>query len=165
MINFSILISNSEVNGPGGLFDINATLPLIIIQFILTAIALNPILFNPLVKVIDQRDNYVSNTVDMASRLLLEADILNEEYESKLENVKNETQLDITDSQEIYKEVFELILKISQAYIDDLLLDISNDLEIKREFASNNLNQIVELLHDDLLQKLITTRLSALDKL
>ena len=35
MINFSILISSSEVSGPGGLFDIDATLPLVAIQFLL----------------------------------------------------------------------------------------------------------------------------------
>jgi hypothetical protein len=34
MINLSILISSSEViSGPGGLFDFNATLPLVAIQF------------------------------------------------------------------------------------------------------------------------------------
>ena len=35
MVNFSILISSSEVNGPGGLFDIDATLPLVAIQFVI----------------------------------------------------------------------------------------------------------------------------------
>ena len=34
MINLSILISSSEVSGPGGLFDFDATLPLVAIQFI-----------------------------------------------------------------------------------------------------------------------------------
>ena len=159
MINFSILISSSEVNGPGGLFDINATLPLVIVQFVLTAIVLNPILFNPLVNMMDKRDEYVSDTIDIASRFLLEADILTEQYEHELENVRKETQLDIADSQEIYKEVFELILKISQVYIDDLLSDISYDLSVKKGFASNNLNQVVELLHNELLQKLITAKL------
>jgi len=33
MINFSILISSSEVSGPGGLFDIDATLPLVAITW------------------------------------------------------------------------------------------------------------------------------------
>ena len=159
MINFSILISNSEVNGPGGLFDINATLPLVIVQFFLTGIVLNSLLFNPLLGLIDQRDNYVSDTIDKASKFLLEADILTEQYEDKLEAVRKETQLDITDSQEIYKEVFQLVLKISQTYIDDLLSTISKDLLIKKEFASNNLTPVIQLLHNDLLQKLAAASL------
>ena len=44
MVNFSILISNSEVSGPGGLFDIDATLPLVAIQFLVLMIILNIIL-------------------------------------------------------------------------------------------------------------------------
>ena len=159
MINFSILISNSEVNGPGGLFDINATLPLVIVQFFLTGIVLNSLLFNPLIGLIDKRDNYVSDTIDKASKFLLEAEILTEQYEDKLEAVRKETQLDITDSQEIYKEVFQLVLKISQTYIDDLLSTISKDLLIKKEFASNNLTPVIELLHKDLLQKLAAASL------
>jgi len=35
MINISILVASSKVTGPGGLFDFNATLPLVLIQFIL----------------------------------------------------------------------------------------------------------------------------------
>ena len=55
MINFSILISSSEVSGPGGLFDINATLPLVAIQFVLLMVALNVVLYNPLATDIETR--------------------------------------------------------------------------------------------------------------
>ena len=48
MINLSILISSSEVSGPGGLFDINATLPLVAIQFIFLMFVLNIVLYNTL---------------------------------------------------------------------------------------------------------------------
>ena len=41
MINFSTLILSSEINGPGGLFDIDATLPLVAIQFLLLMFKLN----------------------------------------------------------------------------------------------------------------------------
>ena len=41
MVNFSILISSSEVSGPGGLFDIDATLPLVAIQFVILMVILN----------------------------------------------------------------------------------------------------------------------------
>ena len=41
MINLSILISSSEISGPGGLFDINATLPLVAIQFVLLSMQNN----------------------------------------------------------------------------------------------------------------------------
>jgi hypothetical protein len=41
-MNLSIPISSSDsVSGPGGLFDINATLPLVAIQFLLLTVVLN----------------------------------------------------------------------------------------------------------------------------
>jgi F-type H+-transporting ATPase subunit b len=52
MINLSILISTSEVSGPGGLFDIGATLPLVAIQFLLLMVILNIILYSPLLAII-----------------------------------------------------------------------------------------------------------------
>jgi len=57
MINLSILISSSEISGPGGLFDINATLPLVAIQFVLLTIVLNIILYNPLLTIIEEPKN------------------------------------------------------------------------------------------------------------
>jgi F-type H+-transporting ATPase subunit b len=59
MINLSILISSSEVSGPGGLFDINATLPLVAIQFILLMVILNVILYSPLLTIIEERKEYI----------------------------------------------------------------------------------------------------------
>lgn len=47
MMNILILLSSSEVNGPGGLFDINATLPLVAAQFLVLMVILNIILYNP----------------------------------------------------------------------------------------------------------------------
>ena len=59
MINLSILISSSAVSGPGGLFDFDATLPLVAIQFLLLMVILNIILYNPLLTVIEERKEYI----------------------------------------------------------------------------------------------------------
>ena len=69
MINLSILISSSEVSGPGGLFDINATLPLVAIQFILLMVILNIILYSPLLTIIEERKEYILSHLAEASNL------------------------------------------------------------------------------------------------
>ena len=66
MVNLSILIS-SEVSGPGGLFDFNATLPLVAIQFILLTLILNIILYSPLLAVMDERKEYILGNLSKAS--------------------------------------------------------------------------------------------------
>lgn len=146
MINFSILISSSEVVGPGGLFDLNATLPLVAIQFILLMVILNVILYNPLLTIIEERKEYILTNLSEASKLLAEANQLTTQYEQELENVRKEAQLEITKSQKIHKEILEVELNISQKYIDNLLDTITKDLLTKKDIALNNLDEIVQSL-------------------
>ena len=155
MINLSILISSSEVSGPGGLFDFNLTLPLVAIQFVLLTLILNTILYSPLLTVIEERKEYILTNLSKASELLAEANKLTEQYEQELNNVRKETQSEITNSQKIHKEILEIELDISQKYIDNLLDTIQKDLLAKKNMALNSLDEIVQSLCID-----IETRLS-----
>ena len=155
MINFSILISSSEVSGPGGLFDINATLPLVAIQFLLLMVVLNVVLYNPLLTVIEERKEYILTNLSEASKVLAEANKLTTQYEQELENVRKQAQLEITKSQKIHKEILEVEVNISQKYIDNLLDNIQKDLLTKKNIALNSLDEIVQSLCVD-----IETRLS-----
>ena len=155
MINLSILISSSEVSGPGGLFDFNLTLPLVAIQFVLLTVLLNIILYSPLLTVIEERKEYILTNLSKASELLAEANKLTTQYEQELDNVRKEAQLEITNSQKIHKEILEIELNISQKYIDNLLDTIQKDLLAKKNMALNSLDEIVQSLCLD-----IETRLS-----
>ena len=146
MINFSILISSSEISGPGGLFDIDATLPLVAIQFLLLMVILNIILYNPLLTVIEERKEYILTNLSKASELLAEANNLTTQYEQELDSVRKEAQLEITNSQKIHKEILEVELNISQKYIDNLLDTITKDLLAKKDIALNSLDEIVQSL-------------------
>ena len=154
MINFSTLILSSEVNGPGGLFDIDATLPLVAIQFVLLMIVLNIILYNPLLTIIEERKEYILTNLGKASELLAEANSLTAQYEEELTSVRKEAQLEITNSQKIHKEILDLEINISQKYIDNLLDTITSDFETKKTSALNNLEGSVQSLCDDINIKL-----------
>ena len=146
MINLSMLISTSEVSGPGGLFDIDGTLPLVAIQFVLLAVILNIILYSPLLTIIEERKEYILTNLSKASEILAEANKLTTQYEEELENVRKEAQLEITSSQKIHKEILEIELNISQKYIDNLLETITKDLLDKKNTATNSLETIVNSL-------------------
>ena len=146
MVNLSILISSSEINGPGGLFDFNATLPLVAIQFVLLMLILNTILYSPLLTVIEERKEYILGNLAKASEILAQANELTTQYEQELSNVRKEAQLEITNSQKIHKEILEIELNISQKYIDNLLDTITTDLMDKKTTALNSLDAIVQSL-------------------
>ena len=154
MANLSILISNSEVSGPGGLFDINATLPLVAIQFVLLMVILNVLLYSPLLTVITERNEFILTNLAKASDMLAQANEMTAQYEEELSKVRKETQAEIANSQKIHKEILDIELNISQKYIDNLLDTITQDLLTKKEIALNNLDEIVQSLATNIETKL-----------
>ena len=154
MINFSTLILSLEVEGPGGLFDFDATLPLVAIQFVLLTVILNTILYSPLLKVIEERKVYILTNLGKASELLSEANSLVAQYEKELINVRTEAQLEIKNSQEIHTEILDLEINISQKYIDNLLTTITTDFENKKSLALDNLEDSVQSLCNDINMRL-----------
>jgi len=154
MVNFSILISNSEVSGPGGLFDFNATLPLVAIQFVLLMLILNIILYNPLLTIIEERKEYILNNLAQASEILTQANELTSYYEQELSKVRKEGQLLVTEGQKIHKELLDTELDASQVYLDKLLDANIEDLTNKQKIALSNLDKLVESLRYEITKKL-----------
>jgi F-type H+-transporting ATPase subunit b len=150
MVNFSTLILSSEISGPGGLFDIGATLPLVAIQFLLLMILLNVILYSPLLTIMQERKEYILTNLGKASELLAEARNMTTQYEQELSSVRKEAQLEIINSQKIHQEILEIEVNISQKYIDNLLDTITKDLTNKKSIAFNSLDGIVESLCDEI---------------
>nr|YP_009496536.1 ATP synthase CF0 B' subunit [Actinocyclus subtilis]AWT39249.1 ATP synthase CF0 B' subunit [Actinocyclus subtilis] len=146
MINIPLLICNSEISGPGGLFDLDATLPLVGIQFLLLMVILNILLYSPLLSIIAERNEYILNNLNKASETLREANELTTSYEEELTNIRKLAQSEITNSQKIHKEILEIELNISQKYIDNLLDTITNDLLDKKNTAVNSLDKIIQSL-------------------
>ena len=144
MVNFSILISNSEVSGPGGLFDFNATLPLVAIQFVLLMLILNIILYNPLLTIVEERKEYILNNLAQASEILTQANELTSYYEQELNKVRKEGQSLVTEGQKIHKELLDVELDASQVYLDKLLDANIEDLINKQKIALSNLDKLVE---------------------
>jgi len=133
MVNIQLLICSSEISGPGGLFDIDATLPLVAIQFLLLMVILNILLYSPLLNIIAERNEYILDSLNKASDNLLKANELTTQYEEELSNIRKEAQLEIINSQKIHKEILEIELNISQKYIDNLLDTITKDLLDKKK--------------------------------
>jgi F-type H+-transporting ATPase subunit b len=85
--------------GAGGLFDFNATLPLIAIQFVLLTIALTFLFYKPVSKVIDEREAYISGNLTTASEKLIKADELYKEYDKQLEKARATAKATIATSE------------------------------------------------------------------
>jgi len=154
MVNFSILISNLEVIGPGGLFDIDATLPLVAVQFLLLMVILNVILYTPLLSIIAERNQYIFDNLAKASDMLTKANDLTSQYEQELISVRKESQIDIKNSQKIYKEILENELGLSKKRLDVLLDSKIADLLTQKSTSLENLEDSIDSLCMEIQNKL-----------
>ena len=154
MVNFSILISNLEVIGPGGLFDIDATLPLVAVQFLLLMVILNVILYTPLLSTIAERNQYIFDKLAKASDMLTKANDLTSQYEQELISVRKESQIDIKNSQNIYKEILENEIGLSKERLDVLLDSKIANLLTQKNTSLENLEDSVNSLCMEIQNKL-----------
>jgi F-type H+-transporting ATPase subunit b len=151
MINLSILISSSEISGPGGLFDFNATLPLIAIQFLLAIFILNAILYNPLITIIEERKEYILTTLNKSAKILSEANKLTTQYEQELNDARNKNILKSTNLKKTSQEDYQNKVERYQKSIDErlnrriqsLIVDQNNVLEVSDDIVKSTVDSIL----------------------
>ena len=78
--------------GAGGLFDFNATLPLMAIQFVLLTVTLTFVFYKPVGKALEERETSISKNLTDASDKLLKADELYKQYDEQLKTARANAQ-------------------------------------------------------------------------
>jgi F-type H+-transporting ATPase subunit b len=130
LIPLAQILAMSE--GAGGLFDFNATLPLMAIQFVLLTTILTFTFYKPVGKVLEERETLISGNLATASERLLKADTLYEQYDEQLKEARKNAQVIILASEKEAKEI--VALEIDQARKDAAsLIDKTN-----RELEAQN---------------------------
>ncbi|MBD1877635.1 F0F1 ATP synthase subunit B' [Coleofasciculus sp. FACHB-T130] len=81
------------------MFDFDATLPLMAVQFLLLAAVLNVVFYKPLTKVLDERDDYIRSNEMGARERLAKAEQLAKQYEQQLADTRRQSQALIANAQ------------------------------------------------------------------
>jgi F-type H+-transporting ATPase subunit b len=141
--------------GAGGLFDFNATLPLMALQFVLLTTILTFIFYKPVAKVLEERETLISGNLATASERLIKADSLYEQYDEQLNAARKDAQNIILESEKEAKEI--VALEIDQARKDAArLIDKTNqELEAQKTLALEKLETQIEELSDLIKEKLL----------
>jgi len=90
MTNLIFLLAEEQ---QGGLFDFNATLPLMALQILLLMVVLNLVFYTPVAKVLDERDEYIRKNLTEASETLAKAEAITKKYEQDLAQEDSESQV------------------------------------------------------------------------
>ena len=141
--------------GAGGLFDFNATLPLMAIQFVLLTVVLTFIYFKPISKVIDDRENYINDNLTTASEKLIKADELYNEYDEQLKTARVNAQAIIAQSEKEAKDVVALEINEARQDAAKLIERTNKELETQKSLALKQLETQVDELSQLIKEKLL----------
>jgi F-type H+-transporting ATPase subunit b len=137
------------------MFDFDATLPLMALQFLLLAVLLNAIFYKPMTKVLDDRANYVrTNNLEARDRLA-KAESLTKEYEQQLASARRQSQVTIETAQNEAKKI--TAQKIAQAQQEAQVQreQAAKEIEQQKQAAMATLDAQVDALSNQILEKLL----------
>jgi len=141
--NFFEIFSSSI--GAGGLFDFNATLPFLALQFLILMFVLNNILYNPLLKVISERNEYIVSNLTQSAKLIAETTEIKKIYEAEILEARKAAQIEITQCQTAYKQIFDNELDSIQDEFDSILENLISRLEDEKDSALNKLEEDLQI--------------------
>ncbi len=137
------------------MFDFDATLPLMALQFLLLAALLNAIFYKPLTKALDDRDNYIrTNKVDADERLAKAKRVI-QDYETQLAESRKQSQALILAAREEGQKVYAEKIAEAQKEAAAKREQASREIEQQKQEAFNTLQQQVDELSRQIKIKLL----------
>jgi F-type H+-transporting ATPase subunit b len=161
MTHWTIVLATEAVEktAEGGLFDFDATLPVMAIQFLVLAALLNKLFYKPIGQAIDDRSDYIRTNLVEAKERQQKAEDLAVQYEQELRNVRREAQDVIAAAQAEAQKVVADEIKSAQAEALAEREKAALEIEAQREAAFKSLEQQVDSLSQAIASKLVGAKL------
>ncbi|MBD2744779.1 F0F1 ATP synthase subunit B' [Coleofasciculus sp. FACHB-1120] len=141
------------------MFDFDATLPLMAVQFLLLAALLNVVFYKPLTKVLDERDDYIRSNEMGARERLAKAEQLAKQYEQQLADTRRQSQALIANAQADAQKIGAQ--KVAEAQQEAVAKREQASLEIgqQKQEALQSLESQVDELSRQILEKILGQQL------
>jgi F-type H+-transporting ATPase subunit b len=149
----------AEVAEKGKLFDFDATLPLMAIQFVILVAALNRLFYKPLGKVLDDRDEYIRGCLGDAKAKLAEAETIAKKYEAELADTRRESQAVIATAKAEAQKIAAGQLAETQQAAQVQREQAQQEIDKQKQSAFTALEPQVEALSRQILTKLLGAEL------
>ncbi|MBE9229184.1 F0F1 ATP synthase subunit B' [Phormidium sp. LEGE 05292] len=137
------------------MFDFDATLPLMAVQFLLLAAVLNAVFYKPLSKAIDERSEYIRTNEVEARERLAKAEQLAKQYEEQLAVARRQAQSVIAAAQEDAKKIAQQKNSEAVAEVQARLEQTRKEIDEQKQAAMTSLEQEVDALSRQILEKLL----------
>ncbi|MEG4891058.1 F0F1 ATP synthase subunit B' [Microcoleus sp. F8-D3] len=140
-------------------FDFDATLPFMALQFLVLMVVLNAVFYKPLTKMLDERDEYIRTTQLSARERLAKAQKLAQEYEQKLGETRKQSQAVIAAAQADAQKTASAKVAEAQKEAQEAREKAGQEIEQQKQEAMRSLEQEVDVLSRQILEKLLGTAL------
>lgn len=137
------------------MFDFDATLPLMALQFVLLVIILNAIFYKPLNKALDERADYIRQKETGGQKELAEAKELAAKYEQELADARKQSQEIVAQAQAQAKQLATEAVAEAQKEAIAKKEAAAQEIEQQRQEALKTLEQQVDALSRQILEKLL----------
>lgn len=158
MINWTILLAVETAEAAtksGGLFDLDATLPLMAVQFLILAFILNQIFYKPIGKAIDERGEYIRSNQAEAQERLAKAERLAQQYEHELAMARKDSQTVIAAAQAEAQKIVATKMAEAQAEVQAKREQAQQEIEQQKQETLRSLEQQVDELSQQIINKLL----------
>ena len=140
----------------GGLFDLDATLPLMAVQVVLLTYVINLLFFRPIGRTVEERDSYIALSRADAKQKLAQSERLAADLTAQLKDARQKSQTLIVDAEDEMDRLYRSALAAAQADVNANMESARRTIEAERQKAMEHLEG-----ESDLLSELIVNRLLA----
>lgn len=139
----------------GGLFDFDATLPLMALQFLLLVLLLNAVFYKPVSRVIDERTDYVRSTLAKARETQSKSQRLAQQFDEEIKQARRQSQEIIAAAQaEAQAQAAEKVAQ-AQREVQQEREKAVQEISVQKQEALQSLEQQVDALSRQILDKLL----------
>ena len=142
----------------GGLFDFDATLPLMAIQVVILTFILNALFFKPVGRVVEEREGYITSSLAEAKKNLAHVEKLEQDLMIQLKEARKAAQAVISeaeaDSENLYREALALATAEANASREEARKEIN----FQKESALNQIKSDSEKIGELIVKRLLASK-------
>ncbi len=140
----------------GGLFDLDATLPLMAVQVVLLTFILNSLFFRPVGRAVEEREGYITTSRAEAKQKLGQVERLEADLREQLKDARLQAQKLILEAEQETDSLYREALAAATAEANAQREKVRREIDAQREQAMGQLK-----VEADGLAELIVSRLLA----
>jgi len=142
----------------GGLFDFDATLPLMAVQVVVLTFILNTLFFKPVGKVVEEREDYVNTSRTQAKKKLAEVEQLEQDLRNQLKEARQAAQGVIREAEEDSEKLYKEALALATTEANASREEARREIDAQKDSAINQLKADAETLGDLIVERLLASK-------